>query len=204
MAVFGQNSRLGALLQLCCAAACGQLLPSSSCSAAKQACVPPPPPTTNSPVNRPRLPARSYVGGAPGKIDLYVGKEVVRRNIDNDKACDELIDLIKARIPGDRWQQCSRELQPLGNSPRQPPLHSLTPHTGAGARPLAGSPQGGGGRGGIGWRRRFVRVSAPLHSAQPLLPAATASRNPAPNCSAALLFLPFALLLSSATSRGYD
>lgn len=40
-------------------------------------------------------PARSYVGGAPGKIDLYVGKEVVRRNIDNDKACDELIDLIK-------------------------------------------------------------------------------------------------------------
>lgn len=38
------------------------------------------------------------MGGAPGKIDLYVGKEVVRRGIDNDKACDELIDLIKVRM----------------------------------------------------------------------------------------------------------
>jgi hypothetical protein len=38
------------------------------------------------------------VGGAPGKIDLYVGKEVVRRNIPNDRACDELIDLIKVRV----------------------------------------------------------------------------------------------------------
>ena len=36
-----------------------------------------------------------YVGGAPGKIDLYVGKEVVKRGIDNDTACDELIQLIK-------------------------------------------------------------------------------------------------------------
>lgn len=36
-----------------------------------------------------------YVGTLPGKIDLYVGKEVVKRNIDNDRACDELIQLIK-------------------------------------------------------------------------------------------------------------
>jgi len=36
-----------------------------------------------------------YVGGAPGKIDLYVGKEVVQRNIPNDEACDALIQLIK-------------------------------------------------------------------------------------------------------------
>jgi (E)-4-hydroxy-3-methylbut-2-enyl-diphosphate synthase len=36
-----------------------------------------------------------YVGGAPGKIDLYVGKEVVKRGIDNETACDELIQLIK-------------------------------------------------------------------------------------------------------------
>jgi (E)-4-hydroxy-3-methylbut-2-enyl-diphosphate synthase len=36
-----------------------------------------------------------YVGGAPGKVDLYVGKEVVRRNIPNEEACDELIQLIK-------------------------------------------------------------------------------------------------------------
>jgi hypothetical protein len=37
------------------------------------------------------------VGGAPGKIDLYVGKEVVRRGINNETACDELIELIKVR-----------------------------------------------------------------------------------------------------------
>lgn len=36
-----------------------------------------------------------YVGGAPGKIDLYVGKDVVRRGIPMDGACDELIELIK-------------------------------------------------------------------------------------------------------------
>jgi (E)-4-hydroxy-3-methylbut-2-enyl-diphosphate synthase len=36
-----------------------------------------------------------YVGGAPGKIDLYVGKEVVKRAIPNDLACDELVQLIK-------------------------------------------------------------------------------------------------------------
>lgn len=38
-----------------------------------------------------------YVGGAPGKIDLYVGKEVVRRAIPMDSATDELIELIKVR-----------------------------------------------------------------------------------------------------------
>ena len=36
-----------------------------------------------------------YVGGAPGKIDLYVGKEVVRRAIPMAGATDELIELIK-------------------------------------------------------------------------------------------------------------
>ena len=36
-----------------------------------------------------------YVGGAPGKVDLYVGKEVVRRAIPNEDACDALIELIK-------------------------------------------------------------------------------------------------------------
>ena len=43
-----------------------------------------------------------YVGTLPGKIDLYVGKEVVKRNIDNDKACDELIQLIKDH---GRWSE---------------------------------------------------------------------------------------------------
>jgi (E)-4-hydroxy-3-methylbut-2-enyl-diphosphate synthase len=53
-----------------------------------------------------------YVGGAPGKIDLYLGKEVIRfarsdmcasvvrlsacrRHIPNEGACDELIEIIK-------------------------------------------------------------------------------------------------------------
>ena len=36
-----------------------------------------------------------YVGSGPGKITLYRGKEVVKRNIDSENALDELIDLIK-------------------------------------------------------------------------------------------------------------
>ncbi|KAF8412604.1 hypothetical protein HHK36_000573 [Tetracentron sinense] len=36
-----------------------------------------------------------YVGGAPGKIDLYVGKTVVKRGIDMECATDALIQLIK-------------------------------------------------------------------------------------------------------------
>lgn len=37
-----------------------------------------------------------YVGTLPGKVDLYYGKEVVRKNIPNDGAVDALIELIKA------------------------------------------------------------------------------------------------------------
>jgi len=36
-----------------------------------------------------------YVGGAPGKINLYVGKEAVKFNIPEEEAVDRLIDLIK-------------------------------------------------------------------------------------------------------------
>ncbi|CAM9351514.1 unnamed protein product [Chrysoparadoxa australica] len=36
-----------------------------------------------------------YVGGAPGKVDLYVGKEIVQRGIPNEEACDALVQLIK-------------------------------------------------------------------------------------------------------------
>lgn len=36
-----------------------------------------------------------YVGTGVGKITLYKGKEVVKRNIDSDKAVEALIDLIK-------------------------------------------------------------------------------------------------------------
>jgi len=36
-----------------------------------------------------------YVGGAPAKINLYVGKECVKVNIPEDEALDRLVDLIK-------------------------------------------------------------------------------------------------------------
>jgi (E)-4-hydroxy-3-methylbut-2-enyl-diphosphate synthase len=36
-----------------------------------------------------------YVGGAPGKINLYVGKECVRYNIPATEADQRLIELIK-------------------------------------------------------------------------------------------------------------
>lgn len=91
------------------------------------------------------------MGGAPGKIDLYVGKEVVRRGIDNDKACDELIDLIKVCV-------CLRRRRPVASwllhLLRFLPLLARTPHhhvlsrPRAGTRPVAGPSQGGGGRGG--------------------------------------------------------
>ncbi|NBZ96290.1 MAG: 4-hydroxy-3-methylbut-2-en-1-yl diphosphate synthase [Proteobacteria bacterium] len=36
-----------------------------------------------------------YVGGAPGKVNLYVGKRAVKFNIPEDEALDRLVDLIK-------------------------------------------------------------------------------------------------------------
>ena len=36
-----------------------------------------------------------YVGSGPGKITLYKGKEVVKRNVDSDVAVNELISLLK-------------------------------------------------------------------------------------------------------------
>lgn len=36
-----------------------------------------------------------YVGSRPGKIDLYVGKSCVEKNIDTEIACEKLIELIK-------------------------------------------------------------------------------------------------------------
>jgi (E)-4-hydroxy-3-methylbut-2-enyl-diphosphate synthase len=36
-----------------------------------------------------------YVGSGPGKITLYKGKEIVKRNVNSDVAVDELIALLK-------------------------------------------------------------------------------------------------------------
>ena len=48
-----------------------------------------------------------YVGGAPGKINLYVGKEAVKFNIPEDEAVDRLIDLIREH---DRWIDAPAEV----------------------------------------------------------------------------------------------
>jgi len=37
-----------------------------------------------------------YVGTLPGKVDLYYGKEVVRKSIPNEEAVDALVELIKS------------------------------------------------------------------------------------------------------------
>jgi len=37
-----------------------------------------------------------YVGGAPGKVNLYVGQTPVKFNIPEEEAVDHLIELIKA------------------------------------------------------------------------------------------------------------
>lgn len=36
-----------------------------------------------------------YVGGAPNKINLYVGRRAVKFNIPEDEAVERLVDLIK-------------------------------------------------------------------------------------------------------------
>jgi (E)-4-hydroxy-3-methylbut-2-enyl-diphosphate synthase len=43
-----------------------------------------------------------YVGGAPGKINLYAGKDCVQYNLPQAEADDRLIELIKQR---GRWQE---------------------------------------------------------------------------------------------------
>jgi (E)-4-hydroxy-3-methylbut-2-enyl-diphosphate synthase len=47
-----------------------------------------------------------YVGGAPGKINLYVGKTAVKFNIPEDEAVARLIDLIKEHH---RWVDAPKE-----------------------------------------------------------------------------------------------
>ncbi|MFN8524752.1 MAG: (E)-4-hydroxy-3-methylbut-2-enyl-diphosphate synthase [Chloroflexota bacterium] len=41
-----------------------------------------------------------YVGGAPGKVNLYVGKECVERNVPQEQADDRLVELIRSH---GRW-----------------------------------------------------------------------------------------------------
>ena len=57
-----------------------------------------------------------YVGGAPGKIDLYVGKEVVKRGIPHDGACEALVQLIKVRTFAPRLQELPMQMQSIANA----------------------------------------------------------------------------------------
>jgi (E)-4-hydroxy-3-methylbut-2-enyl-diphosphate synthase len=41
-----------------------------------------------------------YMGGAPGKVNLFVGKECVEKGVPTEEAVDKLIDLIKSH---DKW-----------------------------------------------------------------------------------------------------
>jgi len=43
-----------------------------------------------------------YVGSGPGKVDLYVSYDCVRRGIPSGEAVDELVDLVKEH---GRWQE---------------------------------------------------------------------------------------------------
>ena len=47
-----------------------------------------------------------YVGTLPGKVDLYYGKEVVRKSVPNEEAVDSLVDLIKSY---DMWKEKEEE-----------------------------------------------------------------------------------------------
>ena len=49
-----------------------------------------------------------YVGSGPGKITLYKGKEIVKRNVNSEIAVDELINLLKE---SDAWIEPSVSLQ---------------------------------------------------------------------------------------------
>lgn len=52
-----------------------------------------------------------YVGGAPGKINLYVGKQPVKFNIPEAEAVDRLVDLIKEH---DRWVEAPERVAEEG------------------------------------------------------------------------------------------
>jgi len=49
-----------------------------------------------------------YVGGAPGKVNLYVGKKAVKFNIPEGEAVDRLVDLIKEH---GRWMEAGERAE---------------------------------------------------------------------------------------------
>ena len=49
-----------------------------------------------------------YVGGAPGKVNLYVGKKALRFNIPEEEAVERLVDLIKEQ---GRWVEAKEKAE---------------------------------------------------------------------------------------------
>ena len=72
-----------------------------------------------------------YVGTVPGKIDLYVGREVVKKGIDMEGAPNALIELIKEY---DRWQDPPEA--PTTPTATRPPSRSSSP-----PKPTPGTPR---------------------------------------------------------------
>lgn len=59
-----------------------------------------------------------YVGGAPGKINLYVGKECVKYNVPAEEALERLVDLIKEH---GKW------IEPPDSETPSEPVEATTP-----------------------------------------------------------------------------
>ncbi len=57
-----------------------------------------------------------YVGGAPGKINLYVGKQAIKFNIPEAEAVDRLVDLIKEH---NKWVEPETERREFLTQRRQ-------------------------------------------------------------------------------------
>jgi (E)-4-hydroxy-3-methylbut-2-enyl-diphosphate synthase len=60
-----------------------------------------------------------YVGGAPGKVNLYVGKTAVKFNIPEAEAVDRLKDLIREH---GKW------IEPAHHTARATPVDALCQH----------------------------------------------------------------------------
>ena len=54
-----------------------------------------------------------YVGGAPGKINLYVGKQAIKFNIPETEAVDRLVDLIKEH---NKWVEPENQEQKIAQT----------------------------------------------------------------------------------------
>ncbi len=74
-----------------------------------------------------------YVGGAPGKVNLYVGKKPVKFNIPEVEAVDRLVDLIKEH---GKWAEPEAAFPPERGSQEASPVGSIP------ALPRASSPSG--------------------------------------------------------------